>query len=43
MVFVEGSKDSIEGVLSVFDEFAVWSGLSISLEKSTYKAGIAEV
>ena len=35
MVFVEGSKESIEGALSVFDEFAVWSGLFISIEKST--------
>lgn len=44
MVFVEGSKKSIEGALAVFDEFAVWSGLSISLEKSTiYMAGISEV
>lgn len=42
MVFVEGSKESIEGVLSIFDEFATWSGLSISLEKSTvYMAGIS--
>lgn len=31
MVFVEGSKESVEGVLAVFDEFEVWSGLSISL------------
>ena len=43
MVFVEGSKESIEGALMVFDEFASWSGLSISLEKSTiYMAGIVE-
>lgn len=35
MVFVEGSKKSIEGALAVFDEFALWSGLSISIEKST--------
>lgn len=43
MVFVEGSKESIEGALSVFYEFAVWSGLSISLEKSTiFMAGIRE-
>ena len=42
MVFVEGTKESIEGALSVFDEFATWSGLSISLEKSTvYMAGIS--
>ena len=41
MVFVDGSKKSIEGVLSVFDAFAVHSGLKISLEKSTlYTAGV---
>lgn len=41
MVFVEGTKDSIEGALSVFEGFAKWSGLSISLEKSTvYMAGV---
>ncbi|XP_033148588.1 uncharacterized protein LOC103869784 [Brassica rapa] len=41
MVFVEGSKDSIQGAFSVFEEFEVWSGLSISVEKSTiYMAGI---
>lgn len=43
MVFVEGSKESIEGALSVFDEFAVWSSLCISLEKSTvYMEGVSE-
>lgn len=43
MVYVEGTKASVEGALLVFDEFAVWSGLSISLEKSTiYLAGTAE-
>lgn len=43
MVFVEGSKESVEGALSVFNEFAVWSGLKISLEKSTiYMAGVSE-
>lgn len=41
MVFTDGSKRSIEGVLKVFDEFAAISGLKISLEKSTlYIAGI---
>lgn len=35
MIFVEGSKESIEGALSVFEEFTKWSGLSISIEKST--------
>lgn len=42
MVFVEGSKHSIEGALSVFDEFSKWSGLKISIEKSTlYMAGVS--
>lgn len=41
MVFVEGTKASIEGVLSVFEGFAKWSGLNISIEKSTvYMAGV---
>lgn len=44
MVFVEGSKHSIEGALSVFDDFAKWSGLQISIEKSTlYMAGVSVV
>lgn len=43
MVFVEGSKKSIEGALSVFEVFESWSGLRISLEKSTiFMAGVAE-
>ena len=43
MVFVEGSKESIERALFVFDDFFVWSGISISLEKSiVYMAGISE-
>ena len=43
MVFVEGSKKSIDGALSVFDEFEEWAGLKISLEKSTiYMAGVLE-
>ncbi|KAG7536891.1 Endonuclease/exonuclease/phosphatase superfamily [Arabidopsis suecica] len=42
MVFAEGSKRSIEGIMSVFDDFAKCSGLKISIEKSTlYMAGIA--
>lgn len=42
MVFLEGTKESIEGALKVFDEFAHWSGLAISIEKSTvYMAGIS--
>lgn len=44
MVFVEGSRESVEGALSVFEEFASWSGLRISLEKSTiYMAGVSDV
>lgn len=43
MVFVDGHKRSIEGVLKIFDEFAAISGLKISLEKSTlYLAGVSE-
>ena len=43
MVFVEGSEKSIDGALSVFDEFEEWAGLKISLEKSTiYMAGVLE-
>ena len=42
MVFVEGSKESIEGAIEVFNDFAVWSGLKISIEKSTiYMAGVS--
>ncbi|KAG7589015.1 Reverse transcriptase zinc-binding domain [Arabidopsis suecica] len=42
MVFAEGTKRSIEGIMSVFDDFAKCSGLKISIEKSTlYMAGIA--
>lgn len=43
LVFTDGTKRSIEGVLRVFNEFANMSGLKISLEKSTlYTAGIQE-
>lgn len=43
MVFTDGTKRSIEGVLKIFEEFAAMSGLKISLEKSTiYTAGISE-
>lgn len=43
MVFVEGSNDSIQGALSVFNTFEKWSGLKISIEKSTiYLAGVDE-
>ncbi|XP_056862259.1 uncharacterized protein LOC130509951 [Raphanus sativus] len=37
----ECTKASVEGVLSVFESFTSWSGLSISIEKSTvYMAGV---
>nr|GEV52882.1 hypothetical protein [Tanacetum cinerariifolium] len=43
MVFVEGNKRSIEGALAVLDDFAIHSGLRISLEKSTiYMARIRD-
>lgn len=43
MVFTDGTKRSIEGVLQVFSEFAAMSGLNISLEKSTlFIAGVSE-
>lgn len=42
MVFVEGTKISIEGALAVFEGFTKWSGLSISIEKSTvYMVGVS--
>lgn len=41
LVFSDGKKRSIEGILAVFQEFATISGVSISLEKSTlYLAGV---
>ena len=41
LVFSDGKKRSIEGILAVFKEFARMSGLNISLEKSTiYLAGV---
>ncbi|XP_013614499.1 PREDICTED: tryptophan--tRNA ligase, cytoplasmic-like, partial [Brassica oleracea var. oleracea] len=40
MVFVEGSKESIEGAIEVFNDFAVWSGLKISIE-TIYMAGVS--
>ena len=43
LVFTDGTKRSVEGILTVFKEFASISGLKISLEKSTlYTAGIQE-
>ncbi|XP_010451229.1 PREDICTED: uncharacterized protein LOC104733344 [Camelina sativa] len=42
MVFIDGKKQSIEGVLEVFTDFATHSGLHISIEKSTlYMAGVS--
>lgn len=42
LVFTDGTKRSIEGVLKIFEDFAEISGLKISLEKSTlYTAGIS--
>lgn len=41
LVFSDGKKTSIEGILAVFQDFAQMSGLNISLEKSTlYLAGV---
>lgn len=34
MVFVEGTKQSIDGVISAFDEFVMCSGLHISLDSA---------
>ena len=43
LVFSDGKKSSIEGILEVFKDFAKVSGLSISLEKSTlFLAGVKE-
>ena len=43
MVFVEGTNESIQGALAVFDIFTEWSGLMISIAKSTlYLAGVSE-
>ena len=43
MVFSDGRKDSIEGILAVFKEFEVMSGLNTSMEKSTlYLAGVKD-
>lgn len=44
LVFTDGTKRSIEGVLKIFEEFAAISGLRISLEKSTlYTTGISDM
>lgn len=43
LVFADGKKTSIAGVLDVFKEFEVMSGLQISLEKSSlYTARITD-
>ncbi|KAG7578526.1 Reverse transcriptase domain [Arabidopsis thaliana x Arabidopsis arenosa] len=43
MVFAEGTKRSVESIITIFDEFAKISGLKISLEKSTlFMAGIQQ-
>lgn len=43
MVFADGNKRSVEGVLRVFEEFDTMSGLKISLEKSTlFLAGFTD-
>lgn len=41
MIFADGTKRSLEGILAVFDGFEKALGLKINLEKSTlYMAGI---
>ena len=41
MIFADGTKNSIEGILGVFDEFDKMSGLKISMEKSVlFMAGV---
>ncbi|XP_010462838.1 PREDICTED: uncharacterized protein LOC104743454 [Camelina sativa] len=41
LVFTDGTKTSIEGILQVFHDFTGFYGLNISLEKSTlYMAGV---
>lgn len=43
MVFIEGSRRSVEEILRVFEEFDRMSGLKISLEKSTlFMAGFSD-
>lgn len=43
LVFSDGKKRSIEGILDVFPDFDLASGLKISLEKLTiYMAGVTE-
>ncbi|KAL9280732.1 putative RNA-directed DNA polymerase [Arabidopsis thaliana] len=41
MILSDGKVRSIDGIVKVLDEFAKWSGLKISMEKSTmYLAGV---
>ncbi|XP_024010661.1 uncharacterized protein LOC112086116 [Eutrema salsugineum] len=43
LVFCDGKARSIKGIVTVFDQFAAYSGLRISLEKSSiYMAGVSE-
>lgn len=43
MVLTDGKVRSVEGIIKVFDDFARFSGLKISLEKSTiYFAGVSD-
>lgn len=44
LVFADGTRRSIEGIMDVFNMFGQFSGLNISLEKSTlYLAGVSEL
>ncbi|XP_024014004.1 uncharacterized protein LOC112088085 [Eutrema salsugineum] len=43
MVFLDGKERSVEGIVDVFERFARFSGLRISLEKSTiFMSGVPE-
>jgi len=43
MVLSDGNIRSIEGIVNVFDDFAKFSGLKISMEKSTmFLAGVSD-
>lgn len=43
MVLSDGKVRSVEGIVAVFDQFAKYSGLKISMEKSTlYMQGVTE-
>lgn len=39
MIFVDGHKKSVEGILRIFDEFAIFLGLKISVKKIDYIHG----